>query len=55
MYCSMFSSSVITGAMGRTLYSPTQTKDADNEIMLNVYSDEDVLLLSGIFARKMAR
>ena len=55
MYCSMFSGSVITRTMGGTQYSPTQTKVSDNEIMYNVYSDEDDLLLRGIFAGKMAQ
>ena len=33
MYCSMFSSSDVKGAIGRSLYYPTQTKFSANEII----------------------
>jgi hypothetical protein len=32
MYCSIFSSSDIKGAMGRRLYYPAETKVSDNEM-----------------------
>jgi hypothetical protein len=53
MFCSMFSRSDMKAAIGCRMYY-TKQKFQIMRYCLNGHSDEDVLLLSGIFAGKLA-